>query len=112
MVKRAWMWLSVIAWVMLGCGGKVVIDGGGGAGDVTPCDRACARVVDACGEDEATCVAQCEQNAQQGEANGCADINDQLVSCIADASDEPVCGPGMNIPTSCGPLYKQWAGCQ
>jgi hypothetical protein len=112
MERTVFVWLSIVAAAMVGCGGKVVIDADGGADDVTSCDRACARVVAACGEDEASCVAQCEQNAQQGEANGCADANDQLVSCIADASDEPVCGSGMNVPASCQSLYQQWDGCQ
>jgi hypothetical protein len=35
MVRRASLWLSIIASAMLGCGGKVVIDADSGAGDVT-----------------------------------------------------------------------------
>jgi hypothetical protein len=104
---------------MVGCGGKVVVDADGGLVDedgglteMTSCEKACARVVAACNEqDEASCVATCEKNVEQSQTNGCEDINDALVSCIATASDAVVCGGGMGVPASCQSLYDQWDAC-
>ncbi|APR85074.1 Hypothetical protein A7982_10423 [Minicystis rosea] len=98
---------------MIGCGGKVVVDGTGGSPAMaTSCDAACARLVATCGqEDQASCVAACEQNVAQSEANGCQDLNDALMSCIVTASDPVQCGPGMGVPASCQSLYEKWDAC-
>jgi hypothetical protein len=106
--------LTLTLTTALGCGAKVAVDGAIGTGGSAPagtCDAACGRVAPACGQDLATCTALCQENAAQAETNGCKEQNDALVTCIVTASDDVVCGAGMDVPASCLALYQAWDAC-
>ncbi len=97
----------ILGLALAGCGGKVVFDGS----DLSPCERACARVVPVCGDVPGGCAATCQSETDKLKGTQCGDLNTTLTDCIVNAPDAIVCGPAKGVPASCQSLDDEVQGC-
>jgi hypothetical protein len=90
-----------------GCGGDVVVDGGGASLADTVCGEACSKAEEACPDIGVwKCTKLCERHEEE-----CGEAYRRVTECIVDAEDPVICGPGKGVPASCLEMYSSITGC-
>lgn len=95
----------VLALVIAGCGGRVVVDTGTAAGDLT-CAELCMKVPTSCsGQTSATCATSCPLLEKLGAT--CPGAYQAYLTCV-DAHPDVLCG---SVNTACNVEMMPFAQC-